>query len=436
MVIVDDDPKVRVLLERAFRAPEFEAHTFPTARAALEKVSELRPDCIVSDILMPDMDGERFLRAVRQLPGLEQVPFVACSAVRSEAKIRAVLDAGAAAFLLKPFPLKDLLEKVRAVTSAAPPPPPPLAPPATPAGSTRPAEAVDTGIFPTRPISAAAHTTSTTAISKRSATTLPAMPPVAGAPPAAPASPPPVPAPSAAAPSPAADAEAQRRELRPQGEPGGFGRYTRVDLRGRTLVVLTEASARPRFTVTTVITERGAALRKVETVLPYPLAREDDEGIVHQQIDLQHDDALQRLEQLALSPAPRRILWTDQNRNVDPALLAWALSALAQQAETEAGTEEAERALRATHERLALSEDLLRAFDVTANARVVVAPGYHGRMPRRAVSAVAAWSAAFAAEAMQVPEASVLEPIRQATGRRGLELERLGFYARLRRRAT
>ena len=115
MIVVDDDPKVRMLLERAFRAPEFETHAFPTGKAALERVEEIRPDCIVSDMLMPDMDGESLLRALRALPGLESVPFIALSAVRSEARIRAMVGAGADAFLLKPFPLRELTEKVRSL---------------------------------------------------------------------------------------------------------------------------------------------------------------------------------------------------------------------------------------------------------------------------------------------------------------------------------
>ena len=78
-------------------------------------MSQIKPDCVVSDILMPDMDGESLLRALRAVPGLEAVPFIALSAVRSEARIRAVVGAGADAFLLKPFPLRELTEKVRSL---------------------------------------------------------------------------------------------------------------------------------------------------------------------------------------------------------------------------------------------------------------------------------------------------------------------------------
>src|SRR5512137_39862 len=95
MVVVDDDSKVRLLLERAFRPPEFETHSFANGAAAVARLAGIRPECVVSDILMPDMDGESLLRDVRAVPGLEHVPFIAVSAVRSEARIQAVLAAGA-----------------------------------------------------------------------------------------------------------------------------------------------------------------------------------------------------------------------------------------------------------------------------------------------------------------------------------------------------
>ncbi len=173
MVVVDDDSKVRVLLERAFRAPEFETHSFPTGAAALKRIAELRPDCVVSDILMPDMDGESLLRGIRRIPGLERVPFIAVSAVRSEARINAVLAAGAAAFLLKPFPLRELLEKVRVLLERPAPRPAPPAPRAAP-GTTGELAA------PTRPVLAAAHTTSTAAVRRqRPAPAPPSAPPPA-----------------------------------------------------------------------------------------------------------------------------------------------------------------------------------------------------------------------------------------------------------------
>jgi len=508
MIVVDDDPKVRLLLERAFRAPEFETHSFPTGKAALARVSQLKPDCVVSDILMPDMDGESLLRALRAVPGLEAVPFIALSAVRSEARIRAVIGAGADAFLLKPFPLRELTEKVRSLLER-------------PQAARSVRSPLGEDMQPTRPVVRAPHTMSTTSVRRRPHQTQPPLPepaavappmasrpapepapawaPVAAAPPIVPAAtrlsdPDPAPVPAAEAgleavleaePIPEADAvpepepapvvriagpvrvltsgrsssetaprtrplrpvrlaagtpaptdgEAHRVELGPRDRGLGFGRFTRVDVRNRSFVVLTEAVEKPRFTVTTVITEKGVPLRKVESALPHPLAREEDRETVRRQLDLQHDEVLRRLDDLVLDGARRRVLWSDQSRSVDAELLAWAISSVAQLAETEVGTEETARQLHLTRERALVTEDALRAFQITPAARVVVEPGRDKELPRRAVRAVAGWCHDFATTALLVDADQVTEPVRQATRRHAGELERMGFYERLQRRS-
>jgi CheY-like chemotaxis protein len=478
MIVVDDDPKVRMLLERAFRQPEFETHAFPTGKAALASAAEIRPDCVVSDVLMPDMDGESLLRALRGVPGLEAVPFIALSAVRSEARIRAILSAGADAFLLKPFPLRELTEKVRTLVGR------PLAARSTPG-------LVADDMQPTRPVVPVPHTTSTAAVRRPPAPAppedelelpqtlpFPSEPELSVAdaqqpepPSQPPAASPPVPAPppapavvvSAAGPvrvltplrppsetaprtmplapvrvatkGPAPGPDVRRVELGPPDTGLGFGRFTRVEVRGRSFVVLTETVAEPKFTVTTVITEKEVPLRKVETALPHPLAREEDRETVRHQLDLQHDEVLRRLDDFVLDGARRRVVWSDQNRSVDAGLLAWALSSVAQLAEAEVGTEETARQLHLTRERALVGEDVLRSFQITSSARVVVDPRRASQFPRRTVRAVAMWCHDFATTALLVDADTVAEPVRQATRRHAAELERMGFYERLQRRS-
>jgi CheY-like chemotaxis protein len=466
MVVVDDDAKVRVLLERAFRLPEFETHSFPTAAAALLRFPELRPDCVVGDIQVPDMDAQAFLRALHAAPGLERVPFIAVASVRSDARVQALLDAGASGFLLKPFPLRQLMDKVRALLAPA---------------STLPDGEKAGDFMPTRPLTAAAHTTSTAAVRRVPAapaaappalragtpaapaagapltrpvkavdragqtTTAPALPPESAArPPVAPArtsvrvSPVRIlvrAADTAVTGHPAERPQVLRVELGPSDAAFGFGRFTRVESRGRSFVVLTEAVPQPKFTVTTVITEKGVPLRKIESAAPHPLAREEDRAIVRRQLDLQHDDTLRRLDELVLETAPRRVLWSDQSRSVEAGVLAWAMSAVAQLAETQAGTDETARQLRRTREVALAEEDALRVFEVTAFARVVAVPEHGGRVPRRAVRAVAGWCRAFATAALRAQPEEIAEPVWQATRRYSLELERMGFYDRLAARA-
>jgi hypothetical protein len=184
-----------------------------------------------------------------------------------------------------------------------------------------------------------------------------------------------------------------------------------------------------------VITEKGVPLRKLETALPHPLAREEDADTVRRQLDLQHDEVLRRLEDLVLDGARRRVLWSDQSRSVDAALLAWAISSVAQLAEAEVGTEETARQLHLTRERALVADDALRAFHITPAARVVVDTGRGVELPRRAVRALAGWCYDFASCALLLEDDEVAEPVRQATRRRGEELTRMGFYDRLRRRS-
>ena len=176
-------------------------------------------------------------------------------------------------------------------------------------------------------------------------------------------------------------------------------------------------------------------LRKIETALPHPLAREEDADTVRQQLDLQHDEVLRRLDDLVLDGARRRVLWSDQSRSVDAPLLAWTISAIAQLTEAEVGTEETARQLHLTHERALVADDALRAFQITPAARVIVDTKNGRELPRRAVRAVALWAYDFASSTLLVEDDEVVEPVRQATRRRADELERMGFYDRLRRRS-
>jgi hypothetical protein len=129
------------------------------------------------------------------------------------------------------------------------------------------------------------------------------------------------------------------------------------------------------------------------------------------------------------------VVWSDQSRSVEAGVLAWAMSAVAQLAEAEAGTDETARQLRLTREAALVEEESLRAFHVTPFGRVVVDPQHAGRIPRRAVRAVAGWCRTFATAALQSGPEEIAEPVRQATRRYSLELERMGFYDRLLRQA-
>jgi hypothetical protein len=75
---------------------------------------------IICDLMLPSIDGRGVLDAIQRFPELRRVPFLILSGVRSEATIRATLDAGAHAFLLKPYPVSQLVETIRKVLEETP----------------------------------------------------------------------------------------------------------------------------------------------------------------------------------------------------------------------------------------------------------------------------------------------------------------------------
>ena len=113
---VDDQPENRYLLEIILRAAGYEVHSEEHGLAALAKLEEESFDLIVSDILMPEMDGFQFCREVKRRPALQHIPFVFYSATYTEEEDKALaLRLGAAAFLIKPLEPEAFLAAIREI---------------------------------------------------------------------------------------------------------------------------------------------------------------------------------------------------------------------------------------------------------------------------------------------------------------------------------
>ena len=82
-------------------------------REGLEKLKNLRPDLIISDIMMPEMDGYTFRQEVSSRPETAGIPFIFLTAKSDRADVRRGLRVGVDAYLTKPFDLEDLLLHVQ-----------------------------------------------------------------------------------------------------------------------------------------------------------------------------------------------------------------------------------------------------------------------------------------------------------------------------------
>ncbi|MER6446005.1 DNA-binding response regulator [Streptomyces venezuelae] len=111
VLVVEDDPQLVRALRINLQARKFEVEEAPDGGSALRLAAARKPDVIVLDLGLPDMDGVDVIRSVR---GWSRVPILVLSARHtSEDKIRA-LDAGADDYVTKPFSMDELLARLRA----------------------------------------------------------------------------------------------------------------------------------------------------------------------------------------------------------------------------------------------------------------------------------------------------------------------------------
>ena len=111
IVLADDNADMREYVRRLLSS-RFTVITAKDGEEALEKVKEHKPDLVLTDVMMPKLDGFGLLKQIRQLTGLKDTPVILLSARAGEdAKIEG-LDAGADDYLVKPFGARELLARV------------------------------------------------------------------------------------------------------------------------------------------------------------------------------------------------------------------------------------------------------------------------------------------------------------------------------------
>ncbi|RFZ89898.1 response regulator [Mucilaginibacter conchicola] len=113
ILVVDDNADMRAYLNRLLE-PYFTIALAVNGADALQKVHDLKPDLVLSDIMMPVMDGKAMLGHLRNAPETMSLPVIFLSARAGEEARIDGLEAGADDYLVKPFSAAELLTKVRA----------------------------------------------------------------------------------------------------------------------------------------------------------------------------------------------------------------------------------------------------------------------------------------------------------------------------------
>jgi DNA-binding response OmpR family regulator len=113
ILVVEDDHAILTNLARVLRLEGFEVVTARNGAEGLRAAETQPPDLVLSDLLMPEMDGETLLMALRAGAATARVPVIFLTASADRAERDAKLRLGASDYLVKPLDLRDLLVAVR-----------------------------------------------------------------------------------------------------------------------------------------------------------------------------------------------------------------------------------------------------------------------------------------------------------------------------------
>lgn len=112
ILIVDDEPQI-VELVQVMLGDEYEYIEANSGNEALEKARSEKPDLILLDIMMPDMDGYQVCQRLRADPATKDIVIAMVSAKKEDHDILQGIDVGAIAYITKPFDGFELSEKVK-----------------------------------------------------------------------------------------------------------------------------------------------------------------------------------------------------------------------------------------------------------------------------------------------------------------------------------
>lgn len=111
ILIVDDEPAIRRFLKASLEAQGFATEAAENGGEALAALPRMKPDLVILDLGLPDLDG---LEVIRRVRATDAVPIVVLSVRNDEPGKVAALDAGADDYMVKPFGVEELLARVRA----------------------------------------------------------------------------------------------------------------------------------------------------------------------------------------------------------------------------------------------------------------------------------------------------------------------------------
>ena len=117
LLVIDDEPQIRTFLRISLVSQGYQVIEAATGAEGLARAAQDKPDLVVLDLGLPDMDGQQVLRDLREWSA---VPVLVLSVRASEGQKVDALDGGANDYVTKPFGIQEFLARVRALLRQAP----------------------------------------------------------------------------------------------------------------------------------------------------------------------------------------------------------------------------------------------------------------------------------------------------------------------------
>jgi len=112
ILVVEDDATIRLNVTLMLKGEGYAVDSAEDGRAGIEHAKSFAPDLIISDVMMPELDGFGMLEALRADPQFADTPFIFLTALTDRGSMRRGMNLGADDFLNKPFTLAELIEAV------------------------------------------------------------------------------------------------------------------------------------------------------------------------------------------------------------------------------------------------------------------------------------------------------------------------------------
>jgi len=115
ILVIEDEAPVKIMVSRLLEKNGFVVRTAEDGLDGLRVLEEFRPDLIIADVMMPNLDGLTFTKALKNRRETKNIPLIFLTAKTDPLSMIEGINVGAKFYVTKPFQIDDLLAKVKKV---------------------------------------------------------------------------------------------------------------------------------------------------------------------------------------------------------------------------------------------------------------------------------------------------------------------------------